>query len=97
MLGEATAAIFGFIVFLFLYVKYKNRDLPPGPWGLPIVGYLPWLDPKNPHKTLTELSVKYGPIYSMQMGSIFAGREENFINRDGKELRCDINWCFVLF
>lgn len=76
-LAEAAAALLALIPLAFLYVKYKNRDVPPGPWGLPIVGYLPWLDPKNPHITLTNLAEKYGSIYSLQMGSVFTGKKEN--------------------
>lgn len=56
----------------FGYQWHSNRNLPPGPWGVPILGYLPWLNPSQPYKTLTELAQKYGPIYSIQMGKHFA-------------------------
>ncbi|PHT92655.1 hypothetical protein T459_00537, partial [Capsicum annuum] len=42
--------------------------LPPGPRGLPIVGFLPFLRP-NLHHQLTELSQQYGPIYKFWLGS----------------------------
>lgn len=47
------------------------QQLPSGPWGLPILGYLPFLNAKQPHQTLTNLSKIFGTIYSIQLGSIF--------------------------
>lgn len=63
--------IIGVVLLAIFYAGYQwkiARKLPPGPWGIPIFGYLPWLNPSQPYKTLTELSIKYGPIYSVQMG-----------------------------
>ncbi|GFY75839.1 cytochrome P450 18a1 [Trichonephila inaurata madagascariensis] len=41
----------------------------PGPIGLPIVGYIPFMT-RKPYIKLTELSKTYGPIYKVQLGSI---------------------------
>lgn len=49
-----------------------RRGLPPGPWGLPVLGYLPWLDRLRPHETLTALSRRYGPIFTVPMGGVRA-------------------------
>ncbi|KAK4382053.1 cytochrome [Sesamum angolense] len=47
----------------------KQRPfLPPGPLGLPIVGYLPFLR-KDLHHQFTELAGKYGPIYKLWIGN----------------------------
>ncbi|XP_064637127.1 cytochrome P450 1A1-like [Lineus longissimus] len=44
-----------------------SRRFPGGPWGYPIVGYLPWLGP-HPQITFTNLREKYGDIYSVKLG-----------------------------
>ncbi|KRY32747.1 C-terminal-binding protein [Trichinella spiralis] len=41
---------------------------PPGPFGLPIVGYMPWLGSKM-NLTLTRLWEQYGDVYSIRVGS----------------------------
>ncbi len=46
----------------------KSLKLPPGPRGLPIVGYLPFLGSK-PQVTFQNLAKKYGPLMYVQMGS----------------------------
>ncbi|KAF9617137.1 hypothetical protein IFM89_034288 [Coptis chinensis] len=47
----------------------KNKvPLPPGPRGLPIVGYLPFLN-SNLHVCFANLAKTYGPIIKLQLGS----------------------------
>lgn len=52
-------------VILF-YKKYKNS--PPGPWGLPFIGFLYSLLNENVHCKYLELSKKYGKIFSITLG-----------------------------
>ncbi|XP_030512714.1 flavonoid 3'-monooxygenase CYP75B137-like [Rhodamnia argentea] len=50
----------------------RRRDatapLPPGPRGLPFLGYLPFLG-TNLHRKFAELAESYGPIFKLQLGS----------------------------
>uniref|UniRef100_T1KYA3 Cytochrome P450 n=1 Tax=Tetranychus urticae TaxID=32264 RepID=T1KYA3_TETUR len=43
-------------------------SLPAGPWGLPIVGYLPFLG-DHVYLQFDQLSKKYGPVYCLKLGS----------------------------
>ncbi|XP_031352359.1 cytochrome P450 306a1 isoform X2 [Photinus pyralis] len=63
--------IFAILLLLGMYRLLRSKNLPPGPWGLPVLGYLPFLDPKAPHETLTTLSRKYGKIYGLHLGSVY--------------------------
>ncbi|KAK6947632.1 Cytochrome P450 [Dillenia turbinata] len=45
----------------------ERADLPPGPRGLPILGYLPFLGTEL-HHSFTELAHSYGPIYKFWLG-----------------------------
>lgn len=67
-------AIFILPFLLLLYILHKSRKtrrLPPGPWQLPVIGYLPWIDAEKPHETLTRLSRVYGPVCGFRMGSVY--------------------------
>nr|XP_043629133.1 cytochrome P450 76C2-like [Erigeron canadensis] len=50
--------------------NHKIAPLPPGPYGLPVLGYLPFLS-SNLHQRFTEMAHKYGPIFSLRLGSKF--------------------------
>ncbi|CAN1186060.1 Flavonoid 3'-monooxygenase [Linum perenne] len=52
---------------LWLLKRANKTPLPPGPRGLPIVGYLPFLS-THLHKSCTELAEVYGPIYKLWLG-----------------------------
>ncbi|XP_072125190.1 cytochrome P450 2K4-like [Mobula birostris] len=47
-----------------------ETNFPPGPTPLPIIGNLHLLDLKKPHQSLMELSEKYGPIFSIKLGTM---------------------------
>ena len=63
-------------IFLFCFTKPKSytKSLPPGPSPLPIFGNLMALLPhiSTPHKYFAKLAKTYGPIVSLQLGSITA-------------------------
>ncbi|KAL5537796.1 hypothetical protein UlMin_043104 [Ulmus minor] len=57
------------LTFLWLRRTAKNsKELPPGPRGLPLVGYLPFLG-TDLHKELTKLATIYGPIYKFWLAN----------------------------
>ncbi|PON92921.1 Cytochrome P450, E-class, group I [Trema orientale] len=47
--------------------RKSTPPLPPGPAGLPLVGYLPFLG-QNLHRDFSRLASLYGPIYKLWLG-----------------------------
>ncbi|XP_027076840.1 cytochrome P450 71AU50-like [Coffea arabica] len=67
-----TALLGGFTLVFFLnalLIKNKNKKLPPGPRGLPLLGHLHLLG-KNAHQDLHKLSKQHGPIMHLRFGSV---------------------------
>ncbi|XP_040990266.1 labd-13Z-ene-9,15,16-triol synthase, chloroplastic-like [Juglans microcarpa x Juglans regia] len=66
-----TALLSTVAVLWFLWKAKKSRNagppLPPGPRGLPLVGYLPFLR-ADLHRQFEELAGIYGPIYKVWLG-----------------------------
>nr|ADE80942.1 flavonoid 3',5'-hydroxylase [Epimedium sagittatum] len=61
--------VFLTVQFLVCYLIPKpQRTLPPGPKGWPVVGALPLLG-KMPHVVLAQMSIKYGPVMYLKMGT----------------------------
>ncbi|XP_075057395.1 cytochrome P450 2K1-like [Mixophyes fleayi] len=62
------------VVILYLANVYnnrkqdKNKNFPPGPKPLPIIGNMNIIELAKPHKTFIELSKKYGSVFSIQLG-----------------------------
>ncbi|GAB6020877.1 hypothetical protein CHUAL_003525 [Chamberlinius hualienensis] len=50
-------------------ISYISKLLryPSGPWGLPLVGYLPWMD-RNASESFIKISKKHGNIFSVTLG-----------------------------
>ncbi|XP_022864424.1 cytochrome P450 76C1-like [Olea europaea var. sylvestris] len=76
MMDELVSTAFAILIVIasiFCYswiFKKPSKEtalLPPGPRGLPILGYLPFLR-TNLHRQFTELAHHYGPIYRLWLG-----------------------------
>ncbi|KAJ8511687.1 hypothetical protein OPV22_002121 [Ensete ventricosum] len=73
-----TSLLFSFLVLLVsLLLLKKNRSgrgagakLPPGPSKLPILGSLHHLLGGLPHRSLTALSKKFGPVMLLKLGEV---------------------------
>ncbi|CAH1415412.1 unnamed protein product [Lactuca virosa] len=81
---------------IFLYISWKSRSrLPPGPRGLPVLGYLPFLG-ANLLDEFTKMGQRFGPIFKLQLGSktyvvisssdlakvVLRDQDDTFANRD---------------
>ncbi|XP_072050894.1 cytochrome P450 2J4-like [Amphiura filiformis] len=61
-------------IAIFTWCLQKPKNLPPGPWGWPLVGYLPKLVVSlyrtglNPHQLFAKMAKQYGPVFSMRIG-----------------------------
>ncbi|KAG9240248.1 cytochrome P450 [Calycina marina] len=58
-----------FALFKFLRVGARPNGLPPGPRTLPVIGNLHLMPAFKVYKQFTEWGQKFGPIYSLMIGS----------------------------
>ncbi|GBN32352.1 hypothetical protein AVEN_57040-1 [Araneus ventricosus] len=62
-----------------------GRKRPPGPFGLPLVGYFPFLG-KEPNKTFWNMRGKYGNIIGVNLGPKYTVVLNDYISM--KEVLC---------
>lgn len=73
--GSPGDVMFTLLIFVGVFAAVRSaqwlkfvHSLPPGPWGLPIVGYLPFLK-GDIHLQFGELAKKYGSMFSARLGT----------------------------
>ncbi|XP_015874250.2 licodione synthase [Ziziphus jujuba] len=57
------------LLLRFILLQPNNDDLPPTPFALPIIGHFHLLGPLI-HRSLHNLSLRYGPLFSFRLGSV---------------------------
>uniref|UniRef100_T1JBZ4 Cytochrome P450 n=1 Tax=Strigamia maritima TaxID=126957 RepID=T1JBZ4_STRMM len=87
---QTTFLLFVFVTCLlsirYFYANSRRQPLPPGPRGVPFLGYLPFLKESNTYLQLDELAKKFGPMFRMQMGFEVKSLLSNMMTEDGKAL-----------
>lgn len=73
--GTRIEVLYTLLVFVaaLLAVRYFQwlkhvRALPPGPWGVPVFGYLPFIK-GDLHLQFGKLAKKYGSMFSVRLGT----------------------------
>ncbi|KDP44179.1 hypothetical protein JCGZ_05646 [Jatropha curcas] len=69
MITEILLFVSAILFFTFLLANRRWRQLPPGPLGLPVIGHFHLLGPLL-HTSLRDLSSRYGPLFSLKLGSV---------------------------
>lgn len=62
--GALTTVLF--VQWAIRFVR-QVQSLPPGPWGIPILGYLTFMGNEK-HTKFMELAKKFGSVYSTKLG-----------------------------
>ncbi|GJN31531.1 hypothetical protein PR202_gb19942 [Eleusine coracana subsp. coracana] len=58
-----------FLIIILRHRRQRKYNLPPGPRPRPVIGNLNLIGPL-PHRSVHELSAKYGPLMSLRFGSV---------------------------
>ena len=66
----SSTLILGAVLLVVTYFlrSRRPRNFPPGPLGLPMLGYAPFFG-ENAAEDLRQMKGKYGPVMSIQMGT----------------------------
>ncbi|XP_077973212.1 cytochrome P450 2H2-like [Styela clava] len=67
LLTVKSCAVVVLITILVWWRTSRKSGIPPGPTGLPLLGYIPFMG-KKPQDTLAKLRKEYGSIYTLPLG-----------------------------
>ncbi|XP_075043041.1 cytochrome P450 2H2-like [Mixophyes fleayi] len=67
-----TTAVTLLIYIITWWNKIRQKNLPPGPTPLPMLGNILQINPTEMHRDLVKLGEKYGPVYMFYMANIRA-------------------------
>ena len=68
MIAEVIALLIFLVAVYVASTIWQNRNLPPGPFPLPVVGNLLSVGLKQPYRDLANMAKKYGKLFRIQMG-----------------------------
>lgn len=57
------------MVYTYLYVGRREKNLPPGPPTVPVLGNIHQIPKKGAHSQFTEWAKQYGGIYTLKLGT----------------------------
>jgi len=69
MIIEVIASLLFVLAVYVVSTLWENRNLPPGPFPLPVLGNLLSVGFKQPYRDLANMTKKYGKLFRIQMGS----------------------------
>ena len=69
MITEAIALLCFLMAVYVTRTLWENRNLPPGPFPLPVLGNLLSVGLKQPYRDLANMTKKYGKLFRIHMGS----------------------------
>nr|XP_046228710.1 cytochrome P450 2K1-like [Scatophagus argus] len=68
LVGALVVLLLVYLVSSSMFCSKEDRNEPPGPRPLPLLGNLLQLDLKRPYHSFLELSKKYGSVFTIYMG-----------------------------
>lgn len=90
------------LLLCLLYLYLRDMDVPPGPRGIPLFGYWPFINAETCHVQLQELSKQYGDVFSLRitgkllihLGSLKAIKEAHLTKTEYFGGRCSSDSIF---
>ncbi|XP_071035393.1 cytochrome P450 2C15 [Parasteatoda tepidariorum] len=90
-IGVASASlILGYIIAASFYYILRDYGVPPGPTGVPILGWWPFIVSEDCHLQQLELKKKYGDIFSFRItGALYINLASQKVLREAHVTKTD--------